>query len=447
MIEFSVQRKELFLCILHIKKMISLLGETMLTRLSAHIKKNVSNFSLLFTILAAIGICCSMISIIATNGRSLNNLLFDNRRDVFMDFYNTLSDNAMGKVFNNNIYPAFAVLITDFINLFVPHDVAIQGGAYLRTTQVGNMVFIMFTIISFLNLSFLLFKYKSGSEFERYLFVIIILLSCPFIYLIERANIIILSLIFSIIFIFNYDSDNKYIKQLSFICLSMAAAIKIYPCILGVVLIKDKKYKEATRLVIYGVAFFFLPFFFYDGVGSLKSWIDSFSSNGIFQYIAGYGHRVDLSNTLKFFYDLFKYQWVPPLGETIITGVVIINAILCIICVFLTSSKWKTVMLLSLMTLFLPAFTFTYNLIFLVPALMIFLDSKEKRHILDYVYLALFLLIFIPFNYGEVNLFPSLYGFRPVTLSNYIERITLIFFQLILFLDIFITTYKQRTAE
>lgn len=78
----------------------------------------------------------------------------------------------------------------------------------------------------------------------------------------ERGNIIYLAVINSIFFLVNYQSENKIIREMSFIALAIAAALKGFPALLGILLLYDKRHKEAIRLIVHGVIFSFLPFCF-----------------------------------------------------------------------------------------------------------------------------------------------------------------------------------------
>ena len=91
------------------------------------------------------------------------------------------------------------------------------------------------------------------------------MLSSIFIYAYERGNLIQLTVVLSTIFLLCYNSKNKIIKEISFICLATAAALKIFPALFGILLLFDKKYKEAMRLIIYGINFTSLPFLFFEG--------------------------------------------------------------------------------------------------------------------------------------------------------------------------------------
>ena len=51
-------------------------------------------------------------------------------------------------------------------------------------------------------------------------------------------------------------------KEAALLFIAFADGLKLYPAILGVLYLAEKRYREAGRLVVYGVVLFFLPFGF-----------------------------------------------------------------------------------------------------------------------------------------------------------------------------------------
>lgn len=90
---------------------------------------------------------------------------------------------------------------------------------------------------------------------------------------IERGNISLLTAILVLAALYLKDSDNRFLRELAMILIAMAAEIKVYPAIVGLVYIKEKRYKEAVRLVIYGLLFFLVPFAFTGGIAGFIQYI------------------------------------------------------------------------------------------------------------------------------------------------------------------------------
>ena len=79
-----------------------------------------------------------------------------------------------------------------------------------------------------------------------------------------------LVLVLLIAFLLMRDSEKKVNREIALICLACAAGLKIYPALFGVLYIKEKRFKEAVRAIIYGVLIFFLPYIFFGGIDGLK---------------------------------------------------------------------------------------------------------------------------------------------------------------------------------
>ena len=71
----------------------------------------------------------------------------------------------------------------------------------------------------------------------------------------ERANSIIVAFIGMLFFLALKESKNRVLKEIGIISLAVASAIKIYPVVLFVLLLKEKKYKELLRGVVYCLLF------------------------------------------------------------------------------------------------------------------------------------------------------------------------------------------------
>jgi hypothetical protein len=68
------------------------------------------------------------------------------------------------------------------------------------------------------------------------------------------------TLLLILIYLRYYNSNSKKLQYMSFFALAMAAGIKIVPAIFGVLLIREKRYRDACICAIIGVFVFFVPF-------------------------------------------------------------------------------------------------------------------------------------------------------------------------------------------
>ena len=92
------------------------------------------------------------------------------------------------------------------------------------------------------------------------------MLSAPFVYAIMRGNTIYFALVFLLLFLLLYDSPNALCRELAYICLAIAGAIKIYPLFFGVFLLKDGNLKNifaSLRVAVYFAVIFVGSFYFF----------------------------------------------------------------------------------------------------------------------------------------------------------------------------------------
>ena len=89
--------------------------------------------------------------------------------------------------------------------------------------------------------------------------------SLPFSSAVSSGNPMILAVALTTVYLFNYNSENSRDREVALICLGIAAGLKMYPCIFGLLTLYRGNLKETLRLVIYGLVFVFLPFLFFKG--------------------------------------------------------------------------------------------------------------------------------------------------------------------------------------
>jgi len=380
----------------------------------------------LFFIIMSAGFLCFIVSLFITRGQSFYEVLFAGE-DMFMDLFNSIS-HSTGKIPYENmpfspangpaIYPPFAYLIYKCIAHVIPRDILLSGSFAVRSTQIGFVVSALYITVLSMALYFIIAHNKKGTSVEKFVFSLLIAFSFPFIFQLERANIIFISLIFLMLFIYGKESENKIIRELSLICLAVSTAIKIYPAIFGLLLVKEKRYKETLRLLIYGIVCFFAPFF---AIGGVKAALLFFKSLSEFSVNAarGFGYKINFTNAVKL--PFFLLTGESPASIDLAAKILLIClSALAVVSVFTLTSKWKAVTLLSLLMILIPSFSYMYTLIFLLPPLMLFLDAKEDRKAIDYVYAVLFCLMFIPIAVKRPD------SFQGVSMSVFIENFSIL---------------------
>lgn len=288
---------------------------------------------------------------------------------------------------------------------------------HLLTAKDGNMitymieyqfshytllVFLYYTIFITLAFLYAVKLWKNDGPY-RMLFICL-LLSVPFFAgAYERGNSCLIVVVLSLIVLKWRDSDSAVKRELAMILIAVCAGTKIYPAIFGLLYLKEKRWKEAMRLVLYGAVLFFCPFLFFLGKDGFLLWflniVDTFKVDcvGRVQFIKGVVSTVIYLVTGK----------VP--NEMIGSAVSIFFLIAMIFLSFLSSSRSRTVFFLCATMVFFPSNAFRYTLCYLAIPLVIMLSesgSDKNEKILPTLETVFFGLVFtIPTYWGAATLF------------------------------------------
>ena len=402
--------------------------------------KDVNNTSKLFYIISFASLVVCIIMGVLSNGVTVSNLLF-NKDDVFMDFFNSVVD-CSGDAYGESgvIYPPLVVLFYKFCSMFFNIDS--MKASEVRETSLGMIIFVCFTIVSYILFAKLIYKYKNGSVANKSLFAFFTLFSFPMIYLIERGNIIVLVLPLLLYFVNEYDSDVKYKRHLAYICLAISVAIKIYPVFFGLLLLKKKKnFKNILLCIFYGAVFFFVPFIFVGGFSQLGVLIHNILYTSSMFGSKGFGFKVSISNTFSLFGHVFNHV---RLFETAGTVFLIITVLAGLFLILFNkwNEDWKIYAVISLIIILVPGFSYIYSVAYMIIPLLFFLNKKEIKWI-DYIYSLLFIAQFIFLVAKTDELFPSFNSAElNCNIATVVESIALLAMLVLLYFDGAITFFR-----
>ncbi len=318
--------------------------------------------------------------------------------DSFMDFINPMSS-----VLNNNY--AQEGHYTNFGSTYPPIARALlwMVGKIIPSNMTGNVsqikasygVPIVFFVMA-LSLVALIFVFRYLSKNKSMLLAIFAAFSAPMIYMVERGNVIIIALLGSALFVAGYRSKNPIIRHLSYMALAVATAIKIYPVVLGVLVLKEKKWKDTLVCVFYGFAFCILPFFFIGGIPEILLYVRNVTTS--------FGkNAVNINNWLLNYTNVLS-GWGDSLfgnadiGRTIAEYTLYPITVLLAFCAFVTKEHWKAVLAVCMIVVLYPGYSSYYCAAFFAIPLMCFLGSEHNRKI-DYVYAGGFLLLLAPLQF------------------------------------------------
>ena len=266
----------------------------------------------------------------------------------------------------------------------------IRNPEALNISGSGLLVLCMLMVAFTMFFVFALFRmYQSNRETEKKWLAALFMCSYPFWLAIERGKMSLLVVILLMYAMIRKDSDKKWERETALLLFAAAAALKLYPAVFGRLYLIRKRYKEAGRLIIYGLLFFFLPFIFFDGWSGFKILLHNITAVGsgttgvtivgIFGRIA-----VVLGMSLKEGHEIGRF-----------ISYLYFNAVL-LYC-FYKKESWKSITLLTSLMIVFVAASGTYCLIYCVIPFVCFMNeliAKKEFKRMDYVYATIFVLIF-----------------------------------------------------
>ena len=328
--------------------------------------------------------------------------------DTGMDFFHSIE-----YLKGNNPYVQWHTIYPPLANLFFAIIINLVPGTqkeqwtdnyddsnFMRTTpndlrlwMPTLMVFILFIVLVTVLVCVIISKYLSDCK-NGYIWACTIPITYGYMYALERGNIIILSLLFTLLFFIFYDSNSKTKKEIALISLAIAANLKIYPAIFGIILIFEKHYKEAIRTIIYGIIFLIAPcFFFKGGISNLGEFVKNVTEYSNMTEWSNKGTALEnivfsVYSIIKkvFHFEIPRYWliFISPLASFVIF-------ILLMIFSFVLKQKWQKCLSITL-AFVLYKNQSVYILCFFIIATVLFLKEEKvitKNNILPIIGFAL----------------------------------------------------------
>lgn len=393
--------------------------------------KNYPKIKLIYfsTMLFFIGV--SIFNCIFTNGEALYDMLVPNYENHYWDLITSIYHNFLRTPYEEGVvYPPGANVICWIISTFFPPETYNIGVNAMRDSQTGMLIVIWFLVITTIILLALICRNSNMSSLENGLFIFSLLFSAPFLRQVTKMNLVIFSVIFVYLFLIYKNSPNRALRILAFMFLASAVSIKIYPVFFGLFLVKEKNWKSVFICILLGILLFFLPFFMFGGLNNVFVMLENIFKTTTVLNESGLGFKIDITNTINLFGDLLGNNSVNI--RSIGTAINYTFVILSIISFFFLKSNWKSVAILSLLTLSYPTFSNSYAILIMIPSLLYFFNEEYKLTTLNLIYVIIFSLLFTPMCFGGQDIFPSLPGVTRVNLSTFIESICILLMELFL---------------
>ena len=315
-------------------------------------------------------------------------IFFASGQNLFADFTNVMIYGAERNPYGpmtpgggaEHAYLPLSYLITWMFAKPFPRE-ALTGFDMWMNPQILILISLFFTAVAAM-FSIQIYSAIEGKTVDKFLGFAAVMSSGLLISAFERGNLIILATVLTMFFIMNYRHENKIIRELSFIALAAAAALKMTPAIFGLLLVFNGKFKDAVRLVIYGVIMAVGPLVFIQGgFSNIPTLIDNIGLNvEAYRRVIGCGMRS---------VPLLLCPESETMGKLALYAVLGL-AVIIVLSMPVMKKQWQVVLAIALLSIMLPGHSETYNALFLLPALIMMFNDKELK-----LYEALLLLPFL----------------------------------------------------
>ncbi len=315
-----------------------------------------------FCIASLMSLAVLLMCFVASRGELIERYLLLDTRDTGMDFFHSLE-----YVRGRQPYEQFQTLYSPLANLFflclyylVPvgisknwtdsfsESIHYRGTQWdLRTYQAPMLLFVLVLVITaWMVVTLVIAMMKRCSYRQANTVAFCVLLSPGMMMAFERGNIIFLTVPLCLFFLYYRNAQSWLLRELALIALALAAGLKLYPALLGILLIKDKKYGQAIRAILYGLLSVILPcFVFKEGLAGIPMWLDvvrNFNGPGMEPYIgtsfANILHRAAL------YARVFLGLYIPTEGFGICA--VLLSALLLVAALFM-KKNWQSVLAIT----------------------------------------------------------------------------------------------------
>ena len=316
-----------------------------------------------------------IICAIFTQGTAFLGMLHSFPQYVFMDHFSMVVDSVNHPyTWNFEIYPPLGILFYAVIGHFT---LPFMAGTYestwdlatsMRDTSMPMMVFltlIMATIMSFYIL-YQKFTEKDFNHNEYNAIFIALLFSYPVLFGLSTGNYIFLCVLCSVLYLYLYDSENKWIRYFSYICLGCAAGMKVTPAFLAVLTLKRQGWVELIKCVIIVTVLLIGPFVFTDG----NPWT-------YFQNTLNYASTVPSTFGFLNIADIMNALGLN-IFSLVVVEIFVLGIFLLVILMDEEMERWEEATILGALLILVFSVSVSYTLIYMVMGLILLLTTHKK---------------------------------------------------------------------
>lgn len=320
----------------------------------------------------------------------------------------------------HTLYPPLANLFYFILVCFVPRRVADHWArSYessvgmrktaldLRTERIPILLFVTFVGLCLFFLIWMTRRFsKSMAAPLTGGIVFGVVFNYGVLYAVERGNLILLVLPLCLFYFLFYRDERTWLSEAAVLCLAIAAGLKLYPAVFGLLLLKERRFAQAGRAIVYGLAALLLPFLaFHEGFGGLSIWIKEVVSFGN-RDVPGLVGNGFVNGFCRIGHYLQRFIGLD-IGSAWVGYAAIGASVLLLVAAFFLKKEWSAVFALTLAAMgYSPQADYIYALV-LIPLLMLLRDEDKFRWENTLPYLAMMIMSLpLPLFYETGRTYP-----------------------------------------
>lgn len=333
---------------------------------------------------AILNISITYAMLIASKGEIVQKLTYDesNFCDFWSHIWRILTSPSIYATDADAIFPPLAYL---FLKLFA-YPLTFKTGAESEIWQLsqsgyGILMVVMYLLLFAWLLRIAVHNYYEGTFLKET--VLIGILLCSYLtwgFAIERGNLVLYAMVFLMLGLALRDSPKKILREVALIFVAISAGFKLYPALFGFLWIAERRYKEAARLLLYGLLAFFVPFLFVDSFTNYLSTFIQYLDKNEYSHASVWGLVFSILGNNSY-------------TQVLCRGIVVVIIAWALFSLFVDGINWRTLtLLMATQTMIIPE-QYIYTYVFIMIPLVCFLNEAGKNKI-DYLYAFLFAVMF-----------------------------------------------------
>lgn len=335
----------------------------------------------LFLVFVLILNLVGLIGLYSSHGTVLDSYVFAYGNDRFMDFFNHMEySHNLKTAYSVTVHanhPPIYMLYSHFLHRLLPEGSVVNFQAY----SIGSYPLLYYAMYCCITTTLLFCAIKATLQNRKYSFLVAfaIFFSYAFMFMVERGNPVMLALILLLFALLEKDKNTFWHKEAALLLFAVAMNIKVYTIVFSLIYLKERRFKEFFRLLIYGVLIFLIPLALFFNLSDIGVMINNMNT----VMVPGIG----LLSIRPLFQKLSeKLLSVGQTGliEAIGHAAQWIFTVISLLMFFLSKKKWEGIAILTFIMILFPTWSGEYTVMYMVlPLLYYFVEpQREKLHIL-----------------------------------------------------------------